>query len=245
MLNTFNEAPLERAVASAYGKHLVNTPEFGRFVRRATVASWDNVETSFRRLIFEASIGDEAGRERLHEEFAAGTDVANLRGWLAKVGGLGKPAVAGFSGLFEGLKPVYVHRNGVDTVQSRTQFGPFAKQTFESNCEKWAKGLGLLRLLEQNSDVIVVRHEELLNDAEGLFTQILGELGLDEDPAPAQYALNTARHPTQDLDDEQTIAEHFETRAEAHGSWNDEQKRIFLDICGKAMDALGYEIPFA
>ena len=45
------EAPLERALASSYGRHLIGSAEFEDYVRSTTVASWDNVRTSFRKLI--------------------------------------------------------------------------------------------------------------------------------------------------------------------------------------------------
>ena len=245
LLGTDHEAPLQRAIASAFGKHLTGTPDFQRFVRRATVADWNNVETAFRRLILEASIGDDAGRERLREEYDAGTDLTNITGWLAKIGGLQRPAAAGFAGLFPGLKPVLIHRNGIDTVQSRTRFGNFAADTFEAHCKKWALNLRFLRSLEEQTPVVMVRHEDLLQRPEELFERVHAELGLDPSPAPAEHARHTASHPTQDVAEGETIAEHFEGREAAHESWGDEQKRIFIKTCSKAMRELGYDIPFA
>jgi len=245
VLDTFHEAPLQRAIASSYGRHLVGTPDFKEFVRRATVASWENVETSFQRLILEVSLGDHAGVEQLRAEHAGGTDLANLHMWTAKIGGLRKPAAAGFAGLFDGLRPVYIHRNGLETVQSRTRFGGFAEATFVDNCEKWAAGLRSLRALKSETDVIVVRHEDLLHRPAELFTRVLGDLGLIHDNGPADYATTTAAHPTQTVEEGESIAEHFESRPEAYLEWDDEQKRTFIDICGKSMAEFGYDIPFA
>ncbi len=245
LLGTDHEAPLQRAIASAFGKHLTGTDDFRRFVRRATVADWDNIETSFRRLILEASIGDHAGIERLRSEHSQGRDLTNITGWLAKIGGLQRPAAAGFAGLFSGLKPVLIHRNGIDTVQSRTRFGNFAADTFEAHCKKWALNLRFLRALEEQAAVVTVRHDDLLQRPEELFERVFTELGLDQYPEPAHHARNTPSHPTQEVDDGETIAEHFEAREAAHETWNDEQKRIFIDTCGKAMQELGYDIPFA
>ncbi len=246
LLGTDHEAPLQRAIASAFGKHLTGTEDFQRFVRRATVADWENVETSFRRLILEASIGDDAGLERLRDEHTAGTDLRNIRGWLAKIGGLQRPAAAGFGALFSGLKPVFIHRNGIDTVQSRTRFGNFAADTFEAHCAKWALNVRFKRALEENSEAVVtVRHEDLLTQPAELFTRVFTELGLDHSSAPAEHATNTASHPTHEVAEGESIAKHFEGRDAAHESWTDEQKRIFTNTCGKAMRELGYDIPFA
>lgn len=245
LLGTEHEAPLQRAIASAFGKHLTGTEDFKRFVRRATVADWDNVETAFQRLILEASIGDDAGAERLRAEHEAGTDLSGIVGWTAKIGGLQRPAAAGFAGLFSGLKPVLIHRNGIDTVQSRTRFGNFASDTFEAHCKKWALNRRFLRALQEHSDVVAVRHDDLLHRPEDLFERLCGDLGLSRSAAPAEHARTTAAHPTQELAEGESIAEHFEARPDAHESWNDEQKRIFIKTCGKAMLELGYDIPFA
>lgn len=244
LLGTAHEAPLQRAIASAYGKHLTNTPEFHRFVRRATVADWTNIQTSFRRLIIETSLGDEGGHERLKAEFEKGTELGDLRGWLGKIGGLGRPAAAGFAELFPGFTPVYIHRNGIDTVQSRTKFQNFAAETFTAHCKKWALNLRFLRALETYSDVVTVRHEDLVERPAALFDRIHGELGLDPDEAPARHAQTNASHPTQDFVEGQSVAEHFEGRPDAHESWTPEQKQIFTKVCAKAMSELGYDIPF-
>lgn len=245
------EAPLERAVASSYGRHLTESPEFGEYVRTTTVASWPNVKESFRRLILEAALGNDAGRERLDEERALGRDIDDVAGWVIKVGGIWRPSIAGFNDLFAGFKPVYVHRNGIDVVESRRRFGTFADQAFEKSCTKWASGLKVLRLLQEHQnqenqgDVLVVRHEDLVAEPEQTMAELLRGLGLRPDSGPAEHLQQQSPNTTRDTDDALSVAENFANRPPAYADWTDDQKRVFVEICGPAMEFYGYDIPFA
>ena len=239
------EAPLERALASAFGRHLTDSPEFRDYVRRATVASWDNVQASFRRLIVDAALGDGGGRDLLDVESRAGRDVETISGWVIKVGGLWRPSVAGFAELFDGFTPVYVHRNGIDVVESRRHFGTFADQAFEKSCEKWASGLKVLRALEERCDVHVVRHQDLVTKPEATMDSLISALGLVSSAAPAAHLQQRSPNSTKDGDADLSVADNFANREPAHLSWSDAEKQTFMDICGQAMTTYGYEIPFA
>lgn len=245
LLRTRHEAPLERAVATGFGNHLTQSREFQDYVRRTSVASWNNVEASFRRIIFEASVGDESGRLLLRENFDAGAHLPDIAGWTAKMGAIWRPSAAGLAALFSGLQTVYIHRNGMDAVQSRTRFGTFADQEFETHCTKWAAGLGYLDVLKAETDVTVVRHQDLVDRPVEFFANLLGDLGLNDDPSPAAHAMGNTANPTQELDADRTIAENFNSRPEAHLDWSEDQRRTFITICGKAMATYGYDIPFA
>lgn len=239
------EAPLERALASSYGRHLVEAPEFGDYVRATTVASWPNVQDSFRRLIIDAALGDDAGRERLEEERASGRNVDEVSGWVIKVGGLWRPSIAGFVDLFSGFQPVYVHRNGIDVVESRRRFGTFADQAFEKSCRKWASGLKVLRALEEKCDVQMVRHEDLVLEPERVMSELIDSLGLTPSTAPAEHLQQRSPNSTQNVDDDLSVAENFANREPAHHNWTDDEKRTFVDICSRAMNTYNYDIPFA
>ena len=239
------EAPLERALASSYGRHLTESPEFSEYVRSTTVASWSNVRTSFRRLIVDAALGNDAGRERLKVEQASGRDVDNLAGWVIKVGGIWRPSIAGFVDLFPSFKAIYVHRNGMDVVESRLHFGTFADQAFEKSCRKWASGLKVMRQLERHADVQVVRHEDLVTEPEPTIATVTDRLGLRPDPGPADHLRQRSPNSTQDGDGDLSVADNFANRPLAHTGWSDDEKQTFLDVCSRAMDVYGYDIPFA
>ena len=239
------EAPLERALASSYGRHLIGSAEFEDYVRSTTVASWDNVRTSFRKLIVDSALGNDAGRDRLAEERSGGRDVEAITGWVIKVGGLWRPAVTGFTNLFDGFTPVYVHRNGIDVVESRRHFGTFADQAFEKSCRKWASGLKVLRALEEHCDVHLVAHQDLVTEPEQTMGEVIKALSLAPSPASAQHLQQRSPNATQDSDDELSVAENFANREPAHLTWTDDEKRTFIDLCSPAMQTYGYELPFS
>ena len=78
------------------------------------------------------------------------------------------------------------------------------------------------------------------------FAAFLKNSGIDYDPKPTEYALTHHVHP---LGDESTtkgvdIKKTLSDRPPAYQDWTQEQKEIFKDICGEAMQLAGYEIEF-
>lgn len=230
------EAPLERAIAAAYGQHLTQTPEFAQYVRNTSEASWDNVRSSFKRLIVSAALSAEQFGE---------SNPRHLAGWVIKVGGLWQPSIVGFRELFAQFTPVFVHRNGIDVVESRRKFGTFADQAFETSCAKWAAGLPLLERLRDELPVHVVAHQQLIEAPEAAMEELLTGIGLEVHPGPATHLLNRSPNSTQETDEALSVAENFARRPPGHADWTAEQKATFVTICGAAMESLGYDIPFA
>lgn len=238
------EAPLERAIATCHGKLVMDSDEFFEYRERQTMVPWDYVEDTLRRLIFEAAFGMPAGKPFLDRTFDGDPNPQSIFGWVAKVGGLSPAAVLGFQALFEDFRPVYLHRNGIDTVASRAKFYGFSSKAFADNCRAWSQITKHLADIKKHADVVVVRHENLVSNPEQLYGEIVEFLGLDDDAGPATHSRASMTHPTQRPGTD-SVGEHFAARAPAYEEWTTEQRQTFIDICGATMAEFGYDIPFA
>jgi hypothetical protein len=141
---------------------------------------------------------------------------------------------------------VYIVRNGVDVVQSRTKFPVFRDQPFEQHCEFWVQAARKFAYLRQWDRCIEVRQEQLLTEPEAVFARICQHLGIEDHPNPAKYVRTTLVHSRGDestklnVDVRKSLTE----RAPSHESWTQGQRETFKRICGGAMGKLGYQMPF-
>lgn len=240
-----SEAPLERAIAAGHGRMIARPDKFTTYVKKQTKAPWKHIRMSYRNLIFEAAFGTPAGHPVLDRRSTERNDLETATRWAAKVGGISANGLLGFGDLFSDFRTIYIHRSGIDTVASRTKFHGFSSNSFRANCETWALTVKDMRTCQNNSDATVVRHSDLLSNPDAMFDTVFAGLGLAPHAAPAQHSRTSVTHPTQAVDGAGTVEEHFNARDAAHEQWTNEERQIFLEVCGSAMDTLGYEIPFS
>lgn len=148
--------------------------------------------------------------------------------------------------LYPDSKFIYIVRNGIDVVQSRTQFPVFRAQSFEQHCEFWVQAARKFDYLRQWDRCVEVRQEQLLSEPEEVFARISAHLGIKDHPNPARYVRTTLVHSRADegthenVDVRKALAE----REPAHTHWTESQREIFSRICGGEMQRLGYDMPF-
>ena len=70
-------------------------------------------------------------------------------------------------------------------------------------------------------------------------------VGLDDHPGSDEYCRSSVVHPTQTIDSDGTAEEQFLARPRAHEQWTEEERQIFIEVCGPTMQALNYDIPVA
>jgi hypothetical protein len=199
-----------------------------------------------RRLIFESSAGPSAGwKVSVKGVVQHGLKFLGKTHWCVKCFPTKRHADA-LRELYPQAKFIYIVRNGIEVIHSRSKFPAFCKEPFESHCEFWVDAARKFSYLMSYEAAVPVRHEELLNAPEAVFRRIADTLALRPDPAPASYVQTTLVHS---LDDGAThanvdVRKRLKERPPGYLSWTAVQRETFKRICGATMDALGYEVPF-
>jgi hypothetical protein len=147
--------------------------------------------------------------------------------------------------LYPGAKFVYIVRNGIDVVHSRTRFHGFKDVDFETHCRAWAWSVGAYGYLADSEAGVMVRHERLVADPTSFFQALFEALDLDPHPGPAGFVQSTMLHPLDGpTESGADVKQRFDQRVAGHTNWTQEQRACFLEIAGDAMAQVGYEIPF-
>jgi len=199
-----------------------------------------------RRLALESALGPHYGLKQL-VKLAVRNKVNPLTKyyWCTKTFP-GENVAQGLKRLYPEAKFIWILRSGVNVVYSRCRFPAFRDQSFEDHCLHWAGTIERFSYLLEMPGAVVVHQEELVDDPDRVFRRIFEEFRIDYDPKPTEYALTHHVHP---LGDESTtkgvdIKKTLSDRPPAYQDWTEKQKKIFKDICGKAMQLAGYEIEF-
>jgi hypothetical protein len=133
---------------------------------------------------------------------------------------------------FQRAQVVCLVRNGIETVHSRTKHAAFGLQSFKRHCQIWNNAGVMERWSKTNSRSMLVRHENLKQDANEAIESIIDFCNLTGSAAPAQHINNSTHHPTQ-------------TDGQAGWqSWTADQRQIFERLCSDEMTSLGYQIPW-
>ena len=147
--------------------------------------------------------------------------------------------------LFPKLRIIYVIRNGIDVVHSRTKHRGFAHEEFPDHCMWWRALFNRYRYISRIESAIEVRHEQLVAEPERLFRDAFDHIGVDYHRAPINFVKSTLvipfDQPTQVGVDVKQV---FATRKPPYEGWSVEQRETFKKICGDTMREAGYEVPF-
>jgi len=200
---------------------------------------------SFRRLCLESAIGSKYGLIIILKSLMLRRiSIVRNRYWCAKT----FPTFESYQGLitlFPTAKFIYIFRNGLDVVQSRSRFAGFRKSEFSSHCSVWAQSINKYDYLTNVPSAIHIRHEELLVTPAQVLKRVYAFVGLEENPKPLDFLANTIVHPLDKPTEKGVkVKEIFLKRQPAFMTWTSEQRELFKKICGDAMASLGYEIPF-
>jgi hypothetical protein len=200
---------------------------------------------SFRRMAFEVAAGANYGIRSIAKNILHG-DLSTLlkRFWCAKTFptyNVGKGLVR----LYPKVKFIYIVRNGFEVVHSRTKFHGFNKKSFDEHCKEWASTTERFRYLLTFERAITIRHEQLVTEPEIVFQNVFSFIGIRNHIESAHFVRNTLVHPLDKSTQTEVNVEKLLTeRKTVFLSWSDEQRQLFRKICGNAMQALGYEMPF-
>lgn len=199
-----------------------------------------------RRLALESALGPHYGiKQLLKLAILKKVNPLGKRYWCTKTFP-GKNVAQGLMRLYPEARFIWILRNGVNVVHSRCLFPAFRDLPFEEHCQHWADSIKRFSYLLEFTETVMVHQEDLVDDPDRVFRRIFEEFRIDYDPGPTRYALTHHVHP---LGDESTtkgsdIKKILSERPPAYQDWTQEQMAIFKNICGEAMQLVGYEIEF-
>ena len=162
--------------------------------------------------------------------------------WCSKTAPTQKVA-NGLLNVYPDAKFIYIMRNGIDVVHSRTKFHGFCNNEFQHHCQAWSNSITKYRYLSGHTRALCVRHESLLSDPIAFFNEIFDFLNLEYCNKCTEYVSNTLvhsldKHTQSDIN----ALERIKSRESPFNTWTTEQKNLFLSICGEAMDEMNYKI---
>ena len=202
--------------------------------------------SKLKRLCFESSVGPYYGYRKLLKAL-----IKNPAGYMKKKYWCvktfpGEEAALGLLSLYPQAKFIYLVRNGINVVHSRTKFGHFRDREFAEHCQVWTSAVERFEYLQHLESAEVVQQEELVDAPERIIQKICVHLSIPPDDGPANFLKNTLVHS---LSDEETresvdVKKIMSSRTPVYETWTKEQQNIFKDICGSTMEKLKYEIPF-
>jgi hypothetical protein len=193
--------------------------------------------------VFGSSLGLSYDPRRIAIKESAYTRGTRIARWGAKVFPTEKSA-QGLRWLYPGAKFIYIHRNGIDVVQSMSKFGNFAKLDFAERCRFWNERCETYEYLRRWDDVCVIRFEDFLDDNARALKMVYDYLGLPESRASTEFASSRMIHPLDAPTAMQNPKEAIAARESSCASWTSEERATFARICANSMKMLGYELPF-
>ena len=185
---------------------------------------------TFRTLCYESAIGP--------------TQEPTKTRWCAKTFPTSDEA-QGLIELFPNVKFLYILRNGCDVVRSQMTFPHVSGQEFRTYCEGWTHHVSKYAYLSKHTHAIEVRHEEIVAAPEQALRNILNFIGVAEHPSCVEFMKTVHVHPLdQPTQGGVDVNKVMGLRPPAYSTWSAEQRDTFKGVCGEAMCACGYQIPF-
>ncbi len=201
---------------------------------------------ALRKLAYESAFGLRYGlRSMVRDSLKGSFNLFTKTHWCAKTFAV-REVAEGLLKLYPAARFVMIHRSGIDVVNSRTKFHGFKELDFRRQCEEWVRSVDDFVFLTEFERAVTVRHADLVDAPETVFRNIQTFLELDYDPEPAHFAGTNQIHPLAAVSNESNVdvRERMAKRPPVHEAWTDQQRAIFAEVCGAAMQRLGYAMPF-
>lgn len=165
---------------------------------------------------------------------------------IATYSAMSPVSAIGLAKTFPKHRILWIVRNGIEVVSSRMNFDAFKRADFREICRAWQISMQMLDYGKKWGNFSVFRHEWLQDEnlTNDHFRSLFHELELSFDEACAKVAQSTQVHPTKILGETKPDRRDLTMRANRWKYWTDEQRRIFVEECSKAMQELGYGIPW-
>lgn len=146
---------------------------------------------------------------------------------------------------------VNIVRDGVEVVASRLKHAHIAGAgDFHTHCVAWAHCTDIIHWFQGQPSLkerfFLVRHEQLLDDelCREVFGRIQHRFGLDRCDDCERFVKENFVSRNEDSGHSPRTLEGAESRKADWQTWSVEQRRTFEEVCGVAMNELGYPIPW-
>lgn len=214
------------------------------YFRESVKVSREYLYERLRELLFETTAGPQMGFKTLAKAAAKG-GFFRKRFWCVKCFPLEHHARA-LTVLYPEAKFIYIVRNGIDVVQSRTKFPAFRDQPFDHHCRFWLRAAEKFEYLTRWPSALEVRQEDLLMRPEDVFGRIARHLDIEDHPNPVEYVKTTLVHSRGDkaTHTNTDVRKSLMERPPSYETWDASQRETFKRLCSDAMTKLGYEVPF-
>lgn len=147
--------------------------------------------------------------------------------------------------LYLKAKFIYIFRNGINVINSRTKFHGFKHMTFEEQCKTWSEEILKYEYLLTDKSVFKIRHENLVNNTNEIFEYLFKFFKIKKSKVPGEFCISNLIHPLNLTDKSKiNVRDTLKNREPAHLHWSLMNKKIFKELCSKSMKILGYDIPF-
>lgn len=250
LLAAWGEAPLIRDYGRLAREFAADDTN-GEYLRATNRLSERRYLSTLRRLAFETTFGRDGGlymrsratAERLVKYRRSPLRPSTISHWCAKT----FPDAASFEGLmtlYPQARFLWIVRNGLDVVHSRTRFKGFRSMGFASQCQTWANSIETYSWVAETDRALELRHEDLVSDPVAFFKRVHDFIGVRQHPGPAKFSRSTLIHPLdQKTQPAADVKDALEKREAGWMEWSEEQMHAFREICGQAMESLGYPMP--
>ena len=166
-----------------------------------------------------------------------------VKRWVAKAFP-GEDDARGLSWLMPGTRFIYLVRNGIEVVHSMGRFPSFRDTDMKERCRIWSTRADAYRYLLTHPGAVTIRHENFLADPGHALEPLWEKLNIEPSAAPSDYASTHVVHP---LGDERTsegsARDAIRARVSPWEQWSEEDRKLFTEMCGETMTALGYFCP--
>ena len=154
-------------------------------------------------------------------------------------------ASTGLKKTFAKLAVCYIIRNGIEVVSSYVSFPEFKHLDFKAVCKLWAFRQDMVDYQAHCPHFFLFRYEwfQQPDVFQKQLTAAFKSVGLDFEPDCLQ-PLTTKFHPTVFAGEPSESAGDLSRRRDRWKYWDDQQRDEFVNTCGPAMQAQGYEIPW-
>jgi len=251
LLAAWGEAPLIKDIGRL-AEEYTSEDSNGEFLRQTNGMSDRRYLAFLRELAFETTFGADGGlkmrcratAERLVKYRKASLHLSMTTHWCAKT----FPDEQSFRGLlaiYPEARFLWIVRNGLAVVSSRTRFKGFKGLEFEKQCETWADSIEKYDYVQKTDRALELRHEDLVADPDALFARVLEFLQVRQHTGPGRFAKSTLIHPLDQKTQAQAdVKQALQDREAVWMQWSNEEKQTFRRICGPAMETMGYAMPF-
>ncbi len=198
-----------------------------------------------RRLCFEIASGENYGLTLCTKTLIRNPRLfTSKRNWCAKTFPT-ENVINGLLKLYPTAKLIYIIRNGVEVVQSKTRFHGFRENEFREHCETWRDNLKKYRYVKDLESGLEIRHEKLVAHPDEVFRRTFAFLRVGYHDRPSNFIKTNLVHPLDEAGQAGVdVTMILGQRQQAHETWSTDQRSLFKKICGEAMLETDYALPF-